>query len=144
MENKQHHYARLCVILCMMGLPASIGWAAQPMSEGTLALQTGLANNILPNIIIKAEQDAMKPEQERWRVQRALSDRYLREVRISTLLDSVLSPHEEQKKTKVTDPREKKDASIKPHTQPSDRFVVYEFDSNDNVHGTVTIHVKER
>ncbi|RLZ08197.1 hypothetical protein EAH57_10220 [Acinetobacter sp. 2JN-4] len=143
MENKRHHYASLCVILCMMGLP-SIGWAAQPMSEGTLALQTGLANNTLPNIIIKAEQDAMKPEQERWRVQRALSDRYLREVRISTLLDSVLSSHEEQKKTKVTDPREKKEAGVKPHSTPSDRYMVYEFDSNDNVHGTVTIHVKEQ
>ncbi|MCY6411531.1 hypothetical protein QTA56_05165 [Acinetobacter sp. VNH17] len=140
MENKQHHYTDLCVILFMIAL-SSMGHAAQPLSEINLALQTGVFNNALPSIIVKAQQDALKPEEERWRAQRILSDYYLREIRISTILDGVLSPHEEQKKVMDVDAKEKKEATIKPHVQPPDRLMIYDFDS-DNVHVTYTSDVK--
>ena len=140
MENKQHHYTDLCVILFMIAL-SSMGNAAQPLSEVNLALQTGVLNNALPSIIVKAQQDALKPEEERWRAQRILSDYYLREIRISTILDGVLSPHEEQKKVMDVDAKEKKEATIKPHVQPPDRLMIYDFDS-DNVHVTYTSDVK--
>ena len=140
MENKQHHYTDLCVILFMIAL-SSMGHAAQPLSEVNLALQTGVLNNELPSIIVKAQQDALKPEEERWRAQRILSDYYLREIRISTILDGVLSPHEEQKKVMDVDAKEKKEATIKPHVQPPDRLMIYDFDS-DNVHVTYTSDVK--
>ncbi|WHP06652.1 MULTISPECIES: hypothetical protein [Acinetobacter] len=140
MENKQHHYTDLCVILFMIAL-SSMGHAAQPLSEVNLALQTGVLNNALPSIIVKAQQDALKPEEERWRAQRILSDYYLREIRISTILDGVLSPHEEQKKVMDVDAKEKKEATIKPHVQPPDRLMIYDFDS-DNVHVTYTSDVK--
>ncbi|WP_109439916.1 hypothetical protein [Acinetobacter haemolyticus] len=141
MKDKQHYYAGICVILCMGILPSSFGWSAQPMPESTLALQTGLATSTLPNIIFKANQDALQPEQERWRIQRALSDRFLREVRISMLEDGSLSPYEEQKKNTVSDSRDKKRASLKPHRESPDRFMVYEFEST-NIHGEITITVK--
>ena len=140
MENKQHHYTDRCVILFMIAL-SSMGHAAQPLSEVNLALQTGVLNNALPSIIVKAQQDALKPEEERWRAQRILSDYYLREIRISTILDGVLSPHEEQKKVMDVDAKEKKEATIKPHVQPPDRLMIYDFDS-DNVHVTYTSDVK--
>ena len=140
MENKQHHYTDLCVVLFMIAL-SSMGHAAQPLSEVNLALQTGVLNNALPSIIVKAQQDALKPEEERWRAQRILSDYYLREIRISTILDGVLSPHEEQKKVMEVDAKEKKEATIKPHVQPPDRLMIYDFDS-DNVHVTYTSDVK--
>lgn len=140
MENKQHHYTDLCVVLFMITL-SSMGHAAQPLSEVNLALQTGVLNNALPSIIVKAQQDALKPEEERWRAQRILSDYYLREIRISTILDGVLSPHEEQKKVMDVDAKEKKEATIKPHVQPPDRLMIYDFDS-DNVHVTYTSDVK--
>ena len=140
MENKQHHYTDRCVILFMIAL-SSMGHAAQPLSEVNLALQTGVLNNALPSIIVKAQQDALKPEEERWRAQRILSDYYLREIRISTILDGVLSPHEEQKKVMEVDAKEKKEATIKPHVQPPDRLMIYDFDS-DNVHVTYTSDVK--
>ena len=140
MENKQHHYTDLCVVLFMIAL-SSVGHAAQPLSEVNLALQTGMLNNALPSIIVKAQQDALKPEEERWRAQRILSDYYLREIRISTILDGVLSPHEEQKKVMDVDAKEKKEATIKPHVQPPDRLMIYDFDS-DNVHVTYTSDVK--
>ena len=60
MENKQHYYTGIGVILFMAVLP-SIGWSAQAMTEGSLALQTALLNNALPSIIQKAQQDALKP-----------------------------------------------------------------------------------
>lgn len=60
-----------------------VGWAVQPMTEGTLALQTGMLTKALPNIIEKAQRDAMQLEEERWRTQRVLSDRNLREIRIN-------------------------------------------------------------
>ena len=75
MENKQHHYTDLCVILFMIAL-SSMGHTAQPLGEVNLALQTGVLNNALPSIIVKAQQDALKPEEERWRAQRILSDYY--------------------------------------------------------------------
>ena len=128
MENKQHHYTDLCVVLFMIAL-SSMGHAAQPLNEVNLALQTGVLNNALPSIIVKAQQDALKPEEERWRAQRILSDYYLREIRISTILDGVLSPHEEQKKVMDVDAKEKKEATIKPHVQPPDRLMIYDFDS---------------
>ena len=140
MENKQHHYTDLCEVLFMIAL-SSMGHAAQPLSEVNLALQTGVFNNALPSIIVKAQQDALKPEEERWRAQRILSDYYLREIRISTILDGVLSPHEEQKKVMDVDAKEKKEATIKPHVQPPDRLMIYDFDS-DNVHVTYTSDVK--
>ena len=140
MENKQHHYTDLCVILFMIAL-SSMGHAAQPLSEVNLALQTGVLNNALPSIIVKAQQDALKPEEERWRAQRILSDYYLREIRISTILDGVLSPHEEQKKVMDVDAKEKKEATIKPHEQPPDRYMIYEFESG-NVHVTYNDDVK--
>ena len=140
MENKQHHYTDLCVVLFMIAL-SSVGHAAQPLGEVNLALQTGVLNNALPRIIVKAQQDALKPEEERWRAQRILSDYYLREIRISTILDGVLSPHEEQKKVMDVDAKEKKEATIKPHVQPPDRLMIYDFDS-DNVHVTYTSDVK--
>lgn len=99
MGNKQHHYTGIGVILFIAVLPV-LGWTAQPMSDGTLALQTGILNNALPSVIDKAKQDQLKPEEERWRAQKLLSDRNLREIRISTIMTSVLSPHEEQKKAK--------------------------------------------
>jgi hypothetical protein len=71
----------------------------------------------------------MKPEEERWRSQRILSDRNLREIRISMLAEGALSPYEEQKKTSVMDVREKKKASMKPHDEAPDNFMIYEFDS---------------
>ena len=140
MENKQHHYTDRCVILFMIAL-SSMGHAAQPLNEVNLALQTGVLNNALPSIIVKAQQDVLKPEEERWRAQRILSDYYLREIRISTILDGVLSPHEEQKKVMAVDAKEKKVATIKPHEQPPDRLMIYDFDS-DNVHVTYTNDVK--
>ena len=140
MENKQHHYTDLCVVLFMIAL-SSMGHTAQPLGEVNLALQTGVLNNALPRIIVKAQQDALKPEEERWRAQRILSDYYLREIRISTILDGVLSPHEEQKKVMAVDAKEKKVATIKPHEQPPDRLMIYDFDS-DNVHVTYTNDVK--
>ena len=84
MENKQHHYTDRCVILFMIAL-SSMGHAAQPLNEVNLALQTGVLNNALPSIIVKAQQDALKPEEERWRAQRVLSDQNLRDVRIKIL-----------------------------------------------------------
>ncbi len=140
MENKQHYYTDLCVVLFMIAL-SSMGHTAQPLGEVNLALQTGVLNNALPSIIVKAQQDVLKPEEERWRAQRILSDYYLREIRISTILDGVLSPHEEQKKVMAVDTKEKKVATIKPHEQPPDRLMIYDFDS-DNVHVTYTSDVK--
>ena len=128
MENKQHYYTYIGVIVFFTALPL-IGSAAQPMTEGTLALQTGMLTKALPNIIEKAQRDAMKPEEERWRSQRILSDRNLREIRISMLAEGALSPYEEQKKTSVSDVREKRKANMKPHTEAPDRFMIYEFDS---------------
>lgn len=128
MENKQHYYTYIGVIVFFTALPL-IGSAAQPMTEGTLALQTGMLTKALPNIIEKAQRDAMQPEEERWRTQRVLSDRNLREIRISMLAEGALSPYEEQKKTSVSDVREKRKANMKPHTEAPDRFMIYEFDS---------------
>ena len=128
MENKQHYYTYIGVIVFLTALPL-IGSAAQPMTEGTLALQTGMLNKALPNIIEKAQRDAMQPEEERWRTQRVLSDRNLREIRISMLGEGALSPYEEQKKTSLMDVREKKKVNLKPHTEAPDRFMSYEFDS---------------
>ena len=102
MENKQHHYTDRCVILFMIAL-SSMGHAAQPLNEVNLALQTGVFNNALPSIIVKAQQDALKPEEERWRAQRVLSDQNLRDVRIKILSESVLSPYQEQKRNTVSD-----------------------------------------
>lgn len=128
MEKKQHHYTSMGVILFTAVLPLA-GWAVQPLAEGTLALQTGVLNNALPRIIEKAEQDAQKPLQERWLAQKVLSDRNLREIRINMLAEGALSPYEEQKKTAVSDGREKKKATMKPHDESPDRFMIYEFDS---------------
>jgi len=128
MEKKQHHYTSLGVILFTAVLPLA-GWAVQPLAEGSLALQTGVLNNALPRIIEKAEQDAQKPLQERWLAQKVLSDRNLREIRINMLAEGALSPYEEQKKTAVSDGREKKKATMKPHDESPDRFMIYEFDS---------------
>lgn len=128
MENRQHYYTYIGVIMFITAFPI-VGWAVQPMTEGSLALQTGALNRSLPNIIEKAQRDAMKPEEERWRSQRILSDRNLREIRISMLAEGVLSPYEEQKKTSVMDVREKKKASMKPHDEAPDNFMIYEFDS---------------
>lgn len=130
MQNKQHYYTYIGVIVFLTALPL-IGSAAQPMTEGTLALQTGMLNKALPNIIEKAQRDAMQPEEERWRTQRVLSDRNLREIRISMLAEGALSPYEEQKKTSVSDVREKRKANMKPHTEAPDRFMIYEFDSSN-------------
>lgn len=140
MENKQHHYTDRCVVLFMIAL-SSMGHTAQPLGEVNLALQTGVLNNALPRIIVKAQQDVLKPEEERWRAQRILSDYYLREIRISTILDGVLSPHEEQKKVLAVDNRDKRAATIKPHEQPPDRYMIYEFESG-NVHVTYNDDVK--
>lgn len=136
MENSRHHCAYICVILLITAL-SSMANAAQPLNEGILALQTGALNNALPSIIIKAQQDALKPEEQRWRSQRILSDKYLGDIRVNTILDGVLSSHEEQKKILAVDTRDKdkREATIKPHEQPPDRFRVYEFDSG-NVHVT--------
>ncbi|MFW2159942.1 hypothetical protein ACG93T_00865 [Acinetobacter beijerinckii] len=128
MEKKQHHYTSIGVILFTAVLPLA-GWAVQPLAEGSLALQTGVLNNALPRIIEKAEQDAQKPLQERWLAQKVLSDRNLREIRINMLAEGALSPYEEQKKTAVSDGREKKKATMKPHDESPDRFMIYEFDS---------------
>lgn len=128
MENKQHYYTYIGVIMFITAFPI-VGWAVQPMTEGTLALQTGMLTKALPNIIEKAQRDAMQPEEERWRSQRILSDRNLREIRISMLAEGALSPYEEQKKTSVMDVREKKKASMKPHDEAPDNFMIYEFDS---------------
>ncbi|WP_288401291.1 hypothetical protein [uncultured Acinetobacter sp.] len=128
MENKQHYYTYIGVIMFITAFPIVV-WAVQPMTEGSLALQTGALNRSLPNIIEKAQRDAMKPEEERWRSQRILSDRNLREIRISMLAEGALSPYEEQKKTSVMDVREKKKASMKPHDEAPDNFMIYEFDS---------------
>lgn len=130
MQNKQHYYTYIGVIMFLTALPL-IGSAAQPMTEGSLALQTGALNRSLPNIIEKAQRDAMQPEEERWRTQRVLSDRNLREIRISMLAEGALSPYEEQKKTSVSDVREKRKANMKPHTEAPDRFMIYEFDSSN-------------
>ena len=140
MENKQHHYTDRCVILFMIAL-SSMGHAAQPLNEVNLALQTGVMNNALPSIIVKAQQDVLKPEEERWRSQRILSDKYLGDIRVSTILGGVLSPHEEQKKVLAVDNRDKRAATIKPHEQPPDRYMIYEFESG-NVHVTYNDDVK--
>lgn len=100
MENKQHHYTDLCVVFFMIAL-SSVGQAAKPLGEVNLALQTGVLNNGLPRIIVKAQQDALKPEEERWRAERVLSDQNLRDVRIKILSESVLSPYQEQKRNTV-------------------------------------------
>lgn len=138
MENKQHYCTGIGVILFMAVLP-SIGWSAQAMTEGSLALQTALLNNALPSIIQKAQQDALKPEEERWRAQRLMSDRNLREIQISMLADGALSPYQEAKKTSVLDVREKRKATMKPHDVPSDRYVIYEFESPNIKRYNVTI-----
>ncbi|MCH7329241.1 hypothetical protein [Acinetobacter modestus] len=130
MENKQHYYTYIGVIMFITAFPI-VAWAVQPMTEGSLALQTGALNRSLPNIIEKAQRDAMQPEEERWRTQRVLSDRNLREIRISMLAEGALSPYEEQKKTSVSDVREKRKANMKPHTEAPDRFMIYEFDSSN-------------
>ncbi|ENX41831.1 hypothetical protein [Acinetobacter sp. NIPH 2100] len=136
MENIRHHCTYRCVVLLITAF-SSMVHAAQPLNEGTLALQTGMLNNALPSIIIKAQQDALKPEEERWRSQRILSDKFLGEIRVSTVLDGVLSSHEEQKKILAVDTRDKdkREATIKPHAQPPDRYMIYEFESG-NVHVT--------
>ena len=128
MQKNRHHYTLLGVVL-LMTIFSSMVDAAQPLSEGTLALQTGVLNNALPSIIIKAQNDALKPEEERWRSQRVLSDRNLREIRVSMLAEGGFSAYEEQKKTTVMDVREKRKATIKPHAEAPDRFMIYEFDS---------------
>ncbi|EOR06722.1 hypothetical protein [Acinetobacter genomosp. 15BJ] len=140
MENNRHHCTHACVILLLTAL-TSMANAAQPLNEGSLALQTGMLNNALPSIIIKAQQDALKPEEERWRSQRILSDKYLGDIRVSTILGGVLSPHEEQKKVVTVDYRDKRAATIKPHEQPPDRLMIYEFESG-NVHVTYNDDVK--
>ena len=140
MEKNRHHCTNTCVILLMTAL-SSMGHTAQPLSEGTLALQTAMLNNALPSILIKAQQDALKPEEERWRSQRILSDKYLGDIRVSTILGGVLSPHEEQKKVLAVDNRDKRAATIKPHEQPPDRYMIYEFESG-NVHVTYNDDVK--
>ncbi|EXB48959.1 hypothetical protein [Acinetobacter sp. 1000160] len=140
MQKNRHHYTHLGVVL-LMTIFSSMANAAQPLSEGTLALQTGVLNNALPSIIIKAQNDALKPEEERWRSQRTLSDQYLSEIRVSTILNGVLSAHEEQKKVMAVDPRDKRTATIKPHEQPPDRYMIYEFESG-NVHVTYNDDVK--
>ncbi|ENX14411.1 hypothetical protein F895_02366 [Acinetobacter sp. CIP 64.2] len=140
MEKNRHHCKSVGVIMLMIVLTSMLH-AAQPLNEGTLALQTAMLNNALPSILIKAQQDALKPEEERWRSQRSLSDKYLGEIRVNTILGGVLSPHEEQKKVMAVDPRDKRIATIKPHEQPSDRYMIYEFDSG-NVHVTYNDDVK--
>ncbi|TXJ05841.1 MAG: hypothetical protein E6Q26_00110 [Acinetobacter sp.] len=128
MKNIQHNYTRAGVILFMVALPA-LGWAAQSLTESTLALQAVTLKHAVPSMIQQAQQDDMKPEAERWRAQRLLSDGNLREIRISMLTESVLSPYEEQKKNALLDVREKKKATMKPHDTDSDRYMIYEFES---------------
>ncbi|WP_151715327.1 hypothetical protein [Acinetobacter sp. TUM15071] len=142
MENSRHHCTYTCVILLITALSSMVN-AAQPLNEGTLALQTGVLNNALPSIIIKAQQDALKPEEERWRSQRILSDKYLGDIRVNTILDGALSSHEEQKKILAVDTRDKdkREATIKPHAQPPDRYMIYEFESG-NVHVTYNDETK--
>lgn len=140
MQNNRYHCTGMCVILLFSAL-SSIGHAAQPLPEGNLSMQTGALSDALPKIIIKAQQDALKPAEERWRSQRVLSDYYLGEIRINTILGGVWSPHEEQKKVLAVDVRDKKAATIKPHEQPPDRLMIYDFESG-NVHVTYNDEVK--
>ncbi len=97
MENKRHHCTNVCVIMLMIAL-TSMAHAVQPLSESTLALQTAMLNNALPSILIKAQQDALKPEEERWRSQRVLSDKYLGEIRVNTIWEACYRPMKNRKK----------------------------------------------
>ena len=56
MKNKQHNYTRAGVILFMVALPA-LGWAAQSLTEGTLALQAVTLKHAVPSMIQQAQQD---------------------------------------------------------------------------------------
>ena len=55
------------------------------------------------------------------------------------LAEGALSPYEEAKKTSVLDVREKKKATMKPHDEAPDRYMIYEFESPNIKRYNVTI-----
>ena len=135
MKNKRYYQ---CIgmsssIAIMFLYPTA--WAVQPMTEQTLAQQTGALNQALPTIIIQAQQDQGRPAAQR--LQYNLSDHYLREIRINTILNGGLSAHQQQKKVMAVDAKVKRESAIKTHAQKPDYFMKYDFD-NDNVHVTYT------
>lgn len=138
MNNKQG--SALCVLGLITLIPMNV-LAAQPMSEGALATQTGAVNAALPVIIAKAQDDAKKPVVEQQQARQALGDNYLQQVRWDALRTSVLSPYQEQKQNHVLDSKEKKKLEMIALPERADRFTKYDFESK-NVHGEVIITVK--
>lgn len=138
MNNKQGPV--LCILGFISLIPINV-WAAQPLSEGALATQTGTVNAALPVIIAKAQDDAKKPMIEQQQARQVLGDNYLQQVRWDALRTSVLSPYQEQKQNHVIDSKEKKKLEMMALPERADRFTKYDFESK-NVHGEVIITVK--
>lgn len=138
MNNKQGF--SLCVLGLITLIPINV-LAAQPLSEGALATQTGAVNAALPVIIAKAQDDAKKPIVEQQQARQALGDNYLQQVRWDALRTSVLSPYQEQKQNHVLDSKEKKKLEMIALPERADQFTKYDFESK-NVHGEVIITVK--
>ena len=69
MNNKQGPV--LCILGFISLIPINV-WAAQPLSEGALATQTGAVNAALPVIIAKAQDDAKKPMIEQQQARQVL------------------------------------------------------------------------
>lgn len=138
MNNKQG--PALCILGFISLIPINV-WAAQPLSEGALATQTGAENAALPVIIAKAQDDAKKPMIEQQQARQVLGDNYLQQVRWDALRTSVLSPYQEQKQNHVIDSKEKKKLEMMALPERADRFTKYDFESR-NVHGEVIITVK--
>ncbi len=103
MENKQHYYARISVIMFITALP-SISWAVQPMTEGSLALQTGVLNRALPNIIEKAFDDRANfsatdcPAEIRQAVEQAIAGLDNGSLRVAEKIDGAWVVHQWLKK----------------------------------------------
>ncbi len=138
MNNKQG--PALCILGFISLIPINV-WAAQPLSEGALATQTGAVNAALPVIIAKAQDDAKKPMIEQQQARQVLGDNYLQQVRWDALRTSVLSPYQEQKQNHVIDSKEKKKLEMMALPERADRFTKYDFESK-NVYGEVIITVK--
>ena len=138
MNNKQG--PALCILGFISLIPINV-WAAQPLSEGALATQTGAVSAALPVIIAKAQDDAKKPMIEQQQARQVLGDNYLQQVRWDALRTSVLSPYQEQKQNHVIDSKEKKKLEMMALPERADRFTKYDFESK-NVHGEVIITVK--
>ena len=117
------------LVLCSLGMLSGMAYAAAPLNDAVLAEQASQSSSVTPELVDAVKQDVQQPVTVQQQQNRKRAEEYSRERKKQNIQSVALSPHEEQKKTSVMDVREKKKASMKPHDEAPDNFMIYEFDS---------------